>query len=181
MRYDKIAINAAAAAALVGLIACGGGGTGIGQPATPAVAPGAKVVLEPTGIAGWYKGTVTDSKYGKGTANFQLTQVGQSAGGELLTTFGKNTITDVVSMVVSADLTAGGSAIALLTNQCSLQITSAYNPGKGVLTGQYSAFRRCTGETGSFTLRQQCYYVTSPLSIVGQAALRPHPFKASPC
>lgn len=182
MNIASIAFKIAAAASIVALVACGASGSsGFVQSENSAAAPHATITVVPFGWAGQYSGTVTDSVHGTGKATINITQSGSSIGGTMVETFGTSATTDVVALTASGNQTAGGSAIAPLKKVCSLQIVALRNLKTFVLSGSYSAFHNCGGESGTFSAKEQCYYVSSQYTTIGVPALRPHPFKFLPC
>jgi hypothetical protein len=118
------------------------------------------------GVAGEFKGTVTDNVLGKGKAIFQLSQiVGGNAGGSMQLTFGKSaTIASAVALDASSSKDIAGNAVALLANTppCTLTITAKFDRKRYTLNGNYKAFNNCVaGQKGTFSAVERCYYVVA--------------------
>ncbi|MEO6912737.1 MAG: hypothetical protein ABI182_01775 [Candidatus Baltobacteraceae bacterium] len=141
----RLQLLAAAAAALLVLSACNGGSTAT---PTPSVA----------NISGDYTGSVQDSVTGVLTASAILAQHGNSAGGTLSLTGGATTLITGVSFVISPANALNGTIVEDLPNgiTCTMSATGTYNSTASQITGSYSAVTGCGGETGTFTLNQQC-------------------------
>ena len=149
------------------LAACAGssgttppGSSSAGLAAAPA--PQAPPAID--GIAGEFTGTVNDSVLGKGKAKFALSQlVGGQAGGSMTLTFGKLAkVSSAVALDASTKKIAG-NAVALFGSNppCTLTISAKFNRKAFTLTGSYKAFNNCAGQTGTFSAREQCYYVVA--------------------
>jgi hypothetical protein len=134
-------------------------------PSTEAVpAPDAPPAID--GVAGEFKGIVTDSVLGKGKADFQLSEiVGGNAGGSMQLTFGKSTtISSAVALDASSNKDITGNAVALLTNTppCTLLIAAKFDRKTYTLNGKYKAFNNCVpGQKGTFSAIERCYYVVA--------------------
>lgn len=155
---------------LFSMFGCAGGagtnptGSGPGSTSDAVVSPNAAPAID--GIAGEFKGSVTDSVLGKGKADFQLSQiVGGNAGGSMQLTFGKSTtISSAVALDASSRRDITGNAVALLANTppCTLSITAKFDRKSYTLNGKYKAFNNCLpGQKGSFSAVEQCYYVVA--------------------
>jgi hypothetical protein len=139
-----------------------GTGSGAGE---AMLAPNAPPGID--GVAGEFKGSVTDSVLGKGKADFQLSQVvGGQAGGSMQLTFGKGTtkVSSAVALDASSMKKIDGNAVALLTGTppCTLAISAKFDRKTYTLNGSYKAFNNCApGQKGSFSAKEQCYYVVA--------------------
>lgn len=127
-----------------------------------------------------YSGTVTDSVLGTGTAVANLSQtfgpVGDPIGGWLSFTFGSVTYNNPT---VGGHPTGegeggglrrldegggGGNAVhgnfimIIASTACSFHYRGSFNPSSFQLNGDYRALNGCSGEKGTFSLQQQCYY-----------------------
>ncbi len=110
-------------------------------------------------MAGEYAGTATDSSLGNGTAAVTLSQKASSIGGTLTTTFGATTISQSLALTIDLSGNLAGSSVATVnpaSPTCGFNIAAAYDPNSGVVKGTYASYSGCTGESGSFTLTQQC-------------------------
>jgi hypothetical protein len=128
------------------------------------------------GIAGEFKGTVTDSALGKGKTDLKLSQiVGGQAGGSMTLTFGKSTaVSSAVALDASSIKKIEGNAVALLGKlpPCTLSLKAKFDRKTFTLTGSYEAFNNCApGQKGTFSAKEQCYYVVA--KPMGED-LRPH-------
>lgn len=132
-------------AALLALAACGGSSTSTTPPAPP-------------NISGDYTGTVQDSVAGSLNATATLAQHGSSAGGMLSTTAGATTFNSSLALSISGSNAVNGSMVQNLPGgaTCTFGTTGAYNATTQQLTGTYTAVSGCTGQSGTFTLTQQC-------------------------
>ena len=146
------------------------GSTGTNPPGSGAaneavLTPNAPPAID--GVAGEFKGTVTDSVLGKGKAAFQLSQlVGGQGGGSMQLTFAKGTtkISSAVALDTSSMKKIDGNAVALLTGTppCTLAILAKFDRATFTLTGSYKAFNNCApGQKGTFSAKEQCYYVVA--------------------
>jgi hypothetical protein len=182
MKYLGLGLTAAALA-FAGLAGCAGSSAGNNGASNAGAMPGfaAPAVARAFEAAGQYEGTVTDSALGNGKVSFDLSRTGASAGGSLRETFATKTIRSAVAMSVASNDTLSGTAIALLSNPCSLQIDAKYNRKTHVLSGTYSAFHRCSGQTGTFRAKEQCYYVVTKPAGGTQFADRPNTVRIMGC
>lgn len=138
---------AALLATVIALAGCNGGSNPPSNPPTVSQ------------IAGEYTGTATDSVFGSGSAAVTLSQTASSIGGTLIETFGATTITNALAITIDLDGNVAGSATATVpsnANTCGFKVTGTYANSTGNLNGNYSAYSGCSGETGSFTMTQQC-------------------------
>lgn len=130
-----------------------------------ALAPNAPPGID--GVAGEFKGPVTDSVLGKGKADFQLSQVvGGQAGGSMQLTFGKGStkVSSAVALDASSMKKIDGNAVALLTGTppCTLAISAKFDRKTYTLNGTYKAFNNCApGQKGTFSAKEQCYYIVA--------------------
>ncbi|HEV3091757.1 MAG TPA: hypothetical protein VGX91_10020 [Candidatus Cybelea sp.] len=109
-------------------------------------------------IAGQYSGTVTDSAlgYGSATANIATTQV--SAGGWFNFTFGSATYANALAGETGFRGVEGVFVATIGSVACNFAFRGRYDASGNTLTGQYKAVNGCSGESGSFSLTEQCYY-----------------------
>lgn len=147
---------AAAAVALLFSAGCGGGGvpnvSGANGVAT------ANRSAHPARVSGEYSGSFTDSVYGKGTATAVYAQEGDAVGGAQTIAYGSQTRTESVSQVVSGNSGSGTAVDDSGSTYCSFATASTYDAGKRRLKGTFTAVYGCSGEHGTFTLHQQCYF-----------------------
>lgn len=161
------------------LSACSGAATG-GVPATgaaPAAVARQTGDTSPTNVGGQYAGTVDDSVYGSGSAGASLAQYGAGAGGDVAFVYG----TQIVNAQIGAQIASGNAlpgTIVAGSRPCSFNVSATYDAAKHKLTGSYAAFSGCKGETGQFSLKEQCYYVRNR---GGSATRRPDTPGLKPC
>ena len=139
-------------------------------------APLAVPAIATTLVAGEYKGSITDSSRGKGSAVLQLSQGALSVGGSLNQTFGGKTLRGVVALNLSGT-SLGGNEVLLGSSPCTFSVTAKYNTKTAVLSGSYTAISHCNGRSGTFKLTEQCYYVTPSASDIE----RPNTVTVRPC
>jgi hypothetical protein len=136
---------------------------------TPAVQAPARGHFYPNQrLAGYYTGTVTDSVLGTGTAYAGFAESWSAIGGTLGFTFGSGSTATYVYNPTSGFGGWGGVrgvfVQTIASTICSFGFRAQYNPSSFVLSGNYRAINGCSGENGSFTLTEQCYYSEYPQS-----------------
>ena len=151
-----------ALALLLGFSACSAPVTSGSIPTSQALAASPDSLVQLL-IAGKYKGSITDSARGKGTAVLQLAQGISSAGGSLKQTYGSKTVNGVASFGMSGPA-LNGNEVLLGSSPCTFSMTAKYNVKSHVLSGSYNAISRCKGQSGTFKLTEQCYYITPSAS-----------------
>jgi hypothetical protein len=134
-----------------------GSGSGMSPAAPLSVAAVPAAAL----IAGQYNGTITDSVRGSGKAVLQLTTLGANAGGSLKQTYSGKVVQGVVSLALVSTVVPNGTEVVLGSSPCTFSVSAAYNSSKHLLGGSFKAVNRCSGENGTFKLKEQCYYKTS--------------------
>lgn len=121
-------------------------------------------------LTGQYSGSVSDSVLGSGTAIANFVGAGGGLGGYFVFTFGSaNYDNPTIAAGGRNDLQANGyrgghgdvfgafeSTIA--STACEFYYSASYSSSSNELTGSYKAVNGCSGQTGTFTLTQQCYY-----------------------
>jgi plastocyanin len=113
----------------------------------------------PSNISGDYLGTMTDSAAGTGTASATLAQTGASAGGTLTFAPTSGTLTAHLSMTIAGSNATSGAMVIDYPNNgptCTFSMTGTYDTSTNVLNGSYSAVTNCSGQSGTFSLTQQC-------------------------
>lgn len=128
------------------LAACNGGGTSSSTPP------------QLSNISGDYTGTMADAQAGSGPVTATLAQHGASAGGTITTTTTGGTLDVQVSVVLTASNSLAGAMVIDESNGtvCTFRTTASYDPNTNVISGSYTAVTNCTGDTGTYTLNQQC-------------------------
>jgi hypothetical protein len=120
---------------------------------TPAATP------TPSNISGDYSGTVQDGHGGSGTAAGTLAQSGFDAGGAITITEAATTLTAQLSLTLTTSNATSGSMVIDYPNNgptCTFNTTGTYNPSTNVLSGSYTAVTNCSGDSGTYSLTQQC-------------------------
>jgi hypothetical protein len=173
IRY-RLHVVPAALALVLGFTACSSPGSTGSVPS--AQSPLAKPAIAMTLAAGQYKGSITDSKRGKGSAVLQLSQSNFNTGGSLKQTYAGKTANGVVAMGLSGT-SLSGNEVLLGTTPCTFSVTAKYNTKTAVMSGSYTATSRCKGQSGTFKLTEQCYYVTPSASDIE----RPNNISVHPC
>lgn len=151
-----------AASAAIAFAACAGANTGaIGAGSAPnaAAAQGQAAILNDSGQ---FSGTAKDSVLGTGSASASLAQDQRVVGGVLTTTFGSTTLSNSLAAKTTTGAALTGAEAANTTSgTCTFTVSATFDPNKYVLSGTYQAASGCTGETGSFKLKQECIYPPS--------------------
>jgi hypothetical protein len=156
------------------------------SPGGTSAAPGGSTTEVPAGsnivaflLAGQYNGTIQDSKHGNGKAVLQLTAVAENAGGSLKQTYSATSVQGVVAFTLASTVAPNGSEVTLGSSPCTFSVDAAFNATKHVISGTFKAVNRCSGETGSFKLKQRCYYKMPP-TVTGDGE-RPDTLGVKPC
>ncbi len=115
----------------------------------------------PLDLAGQYTGTASDSVFGSANASTTLAESGNTLSGTiaLVSTTSNATLSQSVSWTIGSGYTISGTA-TVAGSQCSFSSTGVYDTSTNVLSGKYTAVSGCSGETGTFSLTQQC---TNPI------------------
>jgi hypothetical protein len=122
------------------------------------IAPAAATPQPPTNISGDYSGTVQDAQGGNGTATATLAQTGFTAGGALTVKEAATTVTAQMSLTLTTSNAVSGSMVIDYASgtTCSFSTSGTYNTSTNVLSGSYTAVTNCAGDTGTYSLTQQC-------------------------
>jgi hypothetical protein len=155
----RVAAGTAAAALLTACSSSGNAAMPTAASATQASANHAASPAKTYNLSGEWKGTQTDIAYGTGKASASYTQYQNGVGGILTVKFANATATSSVALVANGT-TVNGTTVASSGGSfyCTFSTTSTYDPKKQVMSGSYSAVYGCTGDSGTFKLRQKCYY-----------------------
>jgi hypothetical protein len=122
-------------------------------------------------LSGQYSGSVSDSVLGTGTAVANLAGAVGALGGYFVFTFGSANYDNPTIAGGGRDglqpngYRGGGRGdvfgvfeATIASTACEFAYSASYGSSDSTLTGNYKAVSGCSGETGSFTLTQQCYY-----------------------
>lgn len=130
-------------------------------------------------IPGQYIGRATDSKFLRGKAAADLSEAGRSVGGDFNFKFHKPLRGSVALSVAQNDL-AGVMTATIKSQACTFTVNATYDPSAYTLDGTYTAKNGCTGESGTFDLKEQCYYVNA-LRVNDSQRVRPAAGGLKPC
>ncbi len=114
---------------------------------------------QPSNISGDYSGTMQDAQSGSGTATTTLAQHGATAGGAISAQLTKATLTAQLSLTISSSNALSGAMVIDYPSNgptCTFSTTGTYNASTNVLSGSYTAVTNCAGDTGTYSLTQQC-------------------------
>lgn len=119
----------------------------------------APVAATPTNISGDYSGTMQDAQGGSGTATGTLAQTGFTAGGTITDTEAAATLSAQISLTITTANAVKGSIVIDYPNNgptCTFSTSGTYNTSTNVLSGSYTAVTNCSGDSGTYSLTQQC-------------------------
>jgi hypothetical protein len=143
------------------LTACSGAG-GNDVPSATSVTQGSALRVapdtSPAVLSGHYKGTFTDGAYGKGKATATYSQYQNAVGGTLSIKYANATAALSVALTANGKSIDGNSVAIDGSLYCTFSVQSTYTARNHTMSGTYSAVQGCTGDGGTFTLKQQCYY-----------------------
>ena len=116
------------------------------------------VTIPFSNISGDYKGTAQDSVSGAATVSGTLAQHADSAGGSLTMTFGSGAQSAAFSLTIDTSNNVTGTIVEDLTSGtvCTFSTTGTYSTSSNQITGSYTAVTNCSGQTGTYTMTQQC-------------------------
>jgi hypothetical protein len=123
----------------------------------------APAVQQPTlhgheNLTGQYSGSVTDSTLGTGTATANFAGLPGTLGGYFAFTFGSSIYPNVVDAYSTWGGIAGVFVATTASTACTFSFKAGYNRASNELNGKYTAINGCYGESGSFSVTQQCSY-----------------------
>jgi hypothetical protein len=148
-----------AALALALLAACGGASAGVPNAASASLGSQHRIDnARSLRLSGQYAGTFTDGAYGSGKAKASYSQSQTSVGGILTVKYAATTVALSVALVANGSSVNGTTVAGTGSLYCTFATTSTYNAKTRVMSGSYSAVYGCSGDGGTFTLKQQCYY-----------------------
>ena len=124
---------------------------------TPSPSPSPQI----SNVSGDYSGTMTDSVGGNGAVTATFAQHGASAGGALTDAETSATIVAQTVLTVTSSNSVSGAMVVDFANgmTCTFSTTGTYSnngSSSAQIAGSYTAVTNCPGETGTFTLTQQC-------------------------
>jgi len=137
----------ASLAVVVALTACNSG-------TTNSVAP----IVPTANISGDYSGTMQDAQHGSGSATATLAQHNATAGGTITDVQIGGTVTAQISLAIAATNAISGTMVIDYAGgtTCTFSTVGTYDPNTGALSGSYTAVTNCSGDSGTYSLTQQC-------------------------
>lgn len=154
-------LSATLVLALVTIVPAACGGSAGGGPAeasipgtTAATADGAVT----RDVSGEFFGTIDDSVFGAGRAAAELSQYQKAAGGILTFTYGSTAFITPAAFVVNGSKLIGTSNFSISGSSgiCTFSETATYKSGH--LKGSYQAVSGCSGDHGTYTMKQNCSF-----------------------
>lgn len=99
-----------------------------------------------------------DAQGGSGTATATLAQTGFNAGGAITVKETAQTVSAQISLALTSSNAVSGSMVIDFANgtTCTYSTSGTYNTTTAVLSGSYTAVTNCAGDTGTYSLTQQC-------------------------
>jgi hypothetical protein len=159
MNVSSLRKSLGAALGLALLAACSG--TSASVPNATSASLGAQHRIDNAAsyrLSGEYTGKFTDGAYGAGKATASYSQSQSSVGGVLTIKYANSTVALSVALVANGSSVNGTTVAGTGSLYCTFSNTSTYDPKTHVMSGSYSAVYGCTGDGGTFTLKQKCYY-----------------------
>lgn len=141
---------------------CGGAG------ASPTLASQAKLApslisndASMPNLSGEYAGTVKDSIFGSGKVYAQMLQYHNAVGATMIVEYGSTVFINPNVFLISKGTTlmGTGEGATLSGVPCKLSETAMHSNLR--LSGSYQAENGCSGESGTFTVKEQCRFVTN--------------------
>lgn len=147
-------------AVAVALAACGSGGAGSPAAGTAAFAPAAQAGDDATkpNVSGEYAGTIKDNKEGKGPASASVAQYAATVGGPFVIGKGTYSLTAAIAFAMSSGNKFSGTLVTPGTTVCSFATSGGYKAATHLLSGSYHSINGCSGEHGTFTMKQKCFF-----------------------
>lgn len=145
MRFRLICLGFAAAIALA-LAGCNGSSSNTPAPVF-------------ANISGDYTGTWADSTAGTANVTGTLAQHSASAGGSMTNAATGGTFAAQMSLVLSPNNSLSGAIVVNEPNgtTCTFSTTGSYDTSSNAISGTYTAVTNCAGDSGTYSLLQQCY------------------------
>jgi hypothetical protein len=111
-------------------------------------------------VSGQYSGTVKDAVFGIGQVAADLSQYQNAVGGVFTFTYGSLAFVTPSALVLNGKTLTGNAAIGRATGGvCAATEFGMYDASTHTLHGSYKAIQGCSGDSGSFTMKQHCQYV----------------------
>lgn len=110
-------------------------------------------------VAGEYAGSVNDGSV-SGHARGSISQFGASAGGPIAFTLASKKRANAAAVTLDSDGSMRGTMVATVAQvACTFKLSASYDDSKHVLSGSFRAVHECSGDSGTFSLKERCYYV----------------------
>jgi hypothetical protein len=159
MRSFRISAVFGVLLGVLAFTACGGSGAPSAAPAFEAPAVGFGDDAAILNVAGQYSGTVHDSAFGKGKVTASLAQDRSAVGGDFVQVYSAGKANSSLAALATGNAARGISVATVLGVACSFNFTGKYNAKTFVLSGGYKAVHGCSGESGTYTMKERCSYV----------------------
>jgi hypothetical protein len=159
MRSSFSRTSAVTAICLLILTACAGGTNGVpstaqGQGGSSRIAGDARS----NNLSGQYVGKFTDIAYGVGKAKASYAQYKDGVGGVLTIKYASSMVSASVALVAAGSTVDGTTVAGSGSLYCTFSTTSTYDSKTHTMSGSYAAVHGCAGDSGTFYLRQKCFY-----------------------
>lgn len=142
---------------IVASTGCSGSGGGAAAGVSPPVAPDGISAMKMLNVSGQYAGNVSDSVFGTGKIYADLAQYRDAVGGTVQFVYGSTVFIVPAALLLNGSTLKGKGAIGRATGGvCPASETATYSARQ--LKGSYAATHGCNGDTGSFSMMQQCHY-----------------------
>lgn len=149
----------AVAAALAFLAGCGSSG---GVPSAASGVAGSAGHIgsnaASSNFSGQYTGKFKDIAYGTGKATASYAQAQNGLGGVLTIKYAHTTIAASVALIANSSGVNGTSVAGTGSLYCTISTNGTYDPKTHTLSGTYKAVYGCKGDSGTFSLKHECYY-----------------------
>lgn len=147
-----------------GLKACGASASLIRAPQAQVAGPLISDDPNVPNLSGEFVGSVNDSLYGSGQTYAELVQYHDAVGGIIIFEYGSTVFVtpDVFLLSKGTTLTGTGESATLSGDPCAISETAMQSNLR--LKGSYKARRGCSGENGTFTMKEVCRYVANSVA-----------------
>jgi hypothetical protein len=114
-------------------------------------------------MSGDFSGTFQDSVYGSAPATATFAQHGNNAGGSITIAYPSGTVVAQTSFTIApvSNALSGTLVIDYPTAQCTFSTTGTFDPKTNAVNVTFAPITNCAGETGSYTMSQQCTATTT--------------------
>lgn len=123
--------------------------------AVAALAPAGSGTLN---VAGQYAGSVNDGSL-SGRARASISQYGGSVGGPIAYAFPSQKRANSAAGTLQGSSLRGTMVATVGSVACTFKFSATYDNSTHTLSGSYRAVHDCSGDSGTFTLNEKCYYV----------------------